>query len=271
VTKQQAAFVIIVNAFVSLVISLAVALLVYHLSAPPAPPALPPTAESAGLSTDTPQAGTRPAPASLVYTVRQGDTLSGIADRFGVPIGDLMRANGLTNADLLQVGQTLVIPTSGLPSGTATFTPVPMPTETPLPFEPPTPLPTGVAPPAEPAVTPVPTATPTALPPTALPLAVRISEVIAAGNYANEAVVILNFGRPVRLDGWTLGSQDGRQYTFPNLFLGSGGGVRVHTISGQDTPTDLYWGQQSAAWNSPGAVVTLRDGAGRVVDSYRLP
>jgi LysM repeat protein len=271
VTKQQAAFIIIINAFVSLVISLTVVLLVHYLAAPRSPPALSPTAEIAGPPTDTPQAESQPMPSQLTYTVQPGDTLLGIADRFDVPVADLMQANGLTDADFLQIGQTLTIPASGLPPGTTTFTPVPTPTETPLPFEPPTPLPTGVAPPAEPAATPAATATPTPLPPTALPVAVRISEVIAAGDYASEAVVIFNYGRPVRLDGWTLSGQDGQQYTFPNLFLGAGGGVRIHTASGQDAPTDLYWGQQTAAWDNPGTIITLRDGAGRVMDSYKLP
>jgi LysM repeat protein len=272
VTKQQAAFIIVVNAFVSLVISLVVVLLVHYLVIPLSLPAAPPpTAESAGPPTSTRQAGTKPAPTPLIYTVQPGDTLLGIAARFDVSAGDLMRANGLTNADLLQVGQTLVIPAGAPSAGTATFTPVPTPTETPLPFEPPTLLPMKAAPPAEPAATTAPTVTPTPLPPTALPVAVRVSEVVAAGDYVNEAVIILNHGRSVRLDGWTLSSQDGRQYTFPSLFLGSGGGVRIHTIAGQDTSTDLHWGQQSAVWNSPGDIITLRDSAGRVMDSYKLP
>ena len=43
------------------------------------------------------------------YTVRAGDTLSRIADAHGTTVGALMEANGLTNADLLEVGQRLEV------------------------------------------------------------------------------------------------------------------------------------------------------------------
>jgi LysM repeat protein len=45
-----------------------------------------------------------------VYTVRPGDTLSTIAQRNGVTVNDLIRANNLTNPDRLNVGQQLIIP-----------------------------------------------------------------------------------------------------------------------------------------------------------------
>lgn len=41
------------------------------------------------------------------YTVRRGDTLSEIAKRNGISAGDLMRLNGLTNANFVWVGQQL--------------------------------------------------------------------------------------------------------------------------------------------------------------------
>lgn len=45
------------------------------------------------------------------YVARRGDTLSGIAQRFNVPLAVLIRANNLPN-DRLRVGQILKIPTS---------------------------------------------------------------------------------------------------------------------------------------------------------------
>ncbi len=56
-----------------------------------------------------------PTPAGL-YVVQQGDTLGGLAEDFGTTVEDLMAANGLTDANAIQAGQTLLIPS--LISGT---------------------------------------------------------------------------------------------------------------------------------------------------------
>jgi len=56
-----------------------------------------------------------PTPAGL-YVVQQGDTLGGLAEDFGTTVDDLMAANGLTDANAIQAGQTLIIPS--LISGT---------------------------------------------------------------------------------------------------------------------------------------------------------
>lgn len=45
-----------------------------------------------------------------IYTVGRGDTLYGIARKFGVPVRDITSLNGLSNVDQLMVGQSLVIP-----------------------------------------------------------------------------------------------------------------------------------------------------------------
>jgi LysM repeat protein len=47
------------------------------------------------------------------YTVEPGDTLSGIAVRFGVPLGRLAASNGLDPAGLLLIGTRLRVPTAG--------------------------------------------------------------------------------------------------------------------------------------------------------------
>jgi len=51
-------------------------------------------------------------PSVSAYRVRRGDTLSGIARKFGVRLSYLMNANNLRNANRLSVGQTLKIPGS---------------------------------------------------------------------------------------------------------------------------------------------------------------
>jgi lipoprotein-anchoring transpeptidase ErfK/SrfK len=51
-----------------------------------------------------------PSPNQLSHTVRQGETLAAIARNYGVSVDALVAANGIADADLLYVGQTLVIP-----------------------------------------------------------------------------------------------------------------------------------------------------------------
>ncbi|MCZ7572736.1 MAG: LysM peptidoglycan-binding domain-containing protein [Ardenticatenaceae bacterium] len=47
---------------------------------------------------------------TIVYVVRYGDTLSGLAVRFQTTVAEIMRLNGLTNPNLIYVGQVLRIP-----------------------------------------------------------------------------------------------------------------------------------------------------------------
>ena len=72
-----------------------------------------------------------PTPSGL-YRVQAGDTLSGLAEEFGTTVEELMAANGLTDANALQAGQALIIPslisdtlpliTEVVPAGTAVLT-----------------------------------------------------------------------------------------------------------------------------------------------------
>ncbi|MBN1284949.1 MAG: LysM peptidoglycan-binding domain-containing protein [Anaerolineae bacterium] len=51
-----------------------------------------------------------PARPVVTYTVRTGDTLNGIAARFGVSPAALAAANGITNWSYIQIAQVLIIP-----------------------------------------------------------------------------------------------------------------------------------------------------------------
>jgi LysM repeat protein len=69
----------------------------------------------------------------VTYTVKPGDTLSGIADLFGVTVDDIVRANNIADPNALQVGQVLIIPGRAptpapavTPSGTVTTTQTPI-------------------------------------------------------------------------------------------------------------------------------------------------
>ncbi|NMO14032.1 LysM peptidoglycan-binding domain-containing protein [Pyxidicoccus fallax] len=65
-----------------------------------------------------PSAPSSPPPSSggQRYTVKSGDTLSGIAGRFGTTVGALQQANGISNPNRIYAGQTLTIPGGGSPS-----------------------------------------------------------------------------------------------------------------------------------------------------------
>jgi LysM repeat protein len=75
-----------------------------------------------------------PAPTSSggVYIVQPGDWLSRIASRFGVSLSALMAANGITNANLIYVGQRLIIPGAGAATPTPPPASTPVPTTTPV-------------------------------------------------------------------------------------------------------------------------------------------
>lgn len=54
----------------------------------------------------------QPAPAAGTYTVVSGDTLSGIAARYGTTVAALAAANGIANPNLIRVGQVLQLSSS---------------------------------------------------------------------------------------------------------------------------------------------------------------
>ncbi|MDX9884940.1 peptidoglycan DD-metalloendopeptidase family protein [Thauera sp.] len=82
-----------------------------------------------GISTGT----ATPAPASGYHTVRQGDTLLGVARQYGVTLPDLVAWNNVTDPNQIHVGQTIRVSPPGAAPGTiavpgsagAVATPVP--------------------------------------------------------------------------------------------------------------------------------------------------
>lgn len=54
--------------------------------------------------------------AQTEYRVKRGDTLYGIARSFGLPLSEILKANGLKETDRLVEGKTLRIPAAGSPA-----------------------------------------------------------------------------------------------------------------------------------------------------------
>jgi hypothetical protein len=73
-------------------------------------------------------------------------------------------------------------------------------------------------------------------------------------------------GTDLELGGWTVRDEADHVYRFPNGYtLAAGETVTLHTGSGTDSQTDLYWGEGRAVWNNGGDTVIVRDADGREV------
>jgi competence protein ComEC len=108
---------------------------------------------------------------------------------------------------------------------------------------------------------------------TATPEALNVAQINADAegddreNLNDEYIVLKNTGaEPLDLSGWTVADEAGRTYTVPDGFtLAPGTTVTLHTGSGTDTDTDLYWGSGSPIWNNGGDTVIISTPNGTVV------
>jgi hypothetical protein len=179
-----------------------------------------------------------PTSTPTVYEIKSGDSLGTIASQFGVKVDDIIAVNGITDPNRVSVGQKLVIPMGGLPkTSTPQFTPLPTTT-----------LSSGAEAPPQ--------------------LAIRAINNL--GDLPNENVMLINLGGSVNLSGWTLRDQQNNVYPFPNINLFQGGAVIIHTTTGRDTVTDLYWGKTGAMWQN-GETATLVDPQGRTHTTFSTP
>ncbi|HIE25265.1 MAG TPA: lamin tail domain-containing protein [Anaerolineales bacterium] len=100
---------------------------------------------------------------------------------------------------------------------------------------------------------------------------VEIVSVIGAGTFEAEMVLVRYNGEgELHLEGWTLKDEDKNVYDFPKLTLYPAGAVQIHTMAGQDTVVDLYWGLRQSVWQS-GEEVKLIDSQGTERASYKVP
>jgi LysM repeat protein len=190
-----------------------------------------PSATSTTLATVTPiLPGATATP--IIHVVKRGDSLSGIAFKYDVAIEALVEANGIADTNVIRIGQELIIPG-------------------------PTPIPTATLPP---------TVTPT----TRVPPTLEIVEVIGRGAPATETVVIVNRGHGFSIEGWTLRDAQGNVYVFPQLYLGPGAEVRVHTGGGDNTPLHLFWNRDTAVWQEAGDTAVVADPRGVIYASKQL-
>jgi LysM repeat protein len=177
-----------------------------------------------GAAAGTPAAGTE-------YVVQAGDSLSGIADRFGVSVATIVSANRLDNPDFVFSGQRLIIPSGDAPLPAATPTPIAASVNS----------------------------------------GIRLANVESAGVAGAEAIDVGNDSDlAVNLQGWRLEREGGPSYTFGNLLLFPGSGLKLHSGAGTDSSVDVYWNQPGTVW-ATGAVARLINPQGTEVSRLTVP
>jgi LysM repeat protein len=183
----------------------------------------------------------------VVHTVQSGETLNMISGQYDVTVDDIMLVNGLTDPNIISIGQQLTIPVGGIPTPT-----VPAPTEE-VAAVLPSPIPT------EPAAT-------------GGGGQIGVTAVLDPGALDTEAVQFVNSGAQQQsMQGWKVRDEDSNVYTFGNVSIfGEGAGVLLHTRAGDDTFSDLFWGLAEPAWRS-GEQVTLSDANEQVIATFIVP
>ena len=176
------------------------------------------------------------------YVVRADDTLGKIAADYEVSVEKLLKFNGLKDPNALSVGMVIYIP----------IEPEIVPTDEPTPTRQ-----AGLV-----------SGTPGDVEQGG---SVVINSVIGIGDIASERVFLSRTGKGVLVvSGWRIMDEDGNVFALPNLELYEGGAVNLWTKSGTQTVVDLFWGLQSAVWES-GETVALIDADGKLQASYIIP
>jgi hypothetical protein len=80
-------------------------------------------------------------------------------------------------------------------------------------------------------------------------------------------------GKSVTLTSWTLRDAAGHVYRFPKVALAAHKSVEVHTGTGKNSASNLYWGHKppssaSYVWNNSGReTATLKNASGKTIDN----
>jgi hypothetical protein len=83
-----------------------------------------------------------------------------------------------------------------------------------------------------------------------------------------EYIVVKNSGTTARtLTGYTIRDKAGHVYKFPTFSLKAGASVYLHTGSGTNTTTHLYWRSHWYIWNNNGDTAFLRNSSGTLKDT----
>lgn len=88
-------------------------------------------------------------------------------------------------------------------------------------------------------------------------------------NLNDEYVIFRNkCTHPINLSGWVLKDANNKTYIFENFILNNKTTVTLHTGSGINNLTDLYWNQKTAVWNNDGDHLSMWDSKGNLILNY---
>jgi LysM repeat protein len=189
----------------------------------------------------------QPTLAARTYEVVPGDSLSEIAQVFGVSVEQLLEINNLDNPDALRIGMILKLPNPGTAGDEAD---------------------NAAQDRLEEESQPEPT-----LPP---PLVsensdIRISTIAGVNDLATEHLQIQSVSpEALSLEGWRLETNDGLIYYFPNITLFEHGALDLYSRAGINSVVALYWGRSSPIFQS-GDRAVIYDAEGNVQAVYSIP
>ncbi len=83
-------------------------------------------------------------------------------------------------------------------------------------------------------------------------------------NLNDEWIEISGYG--TEITGWTVSDAANHVYTFPEFIIY--GKVKIHTGSGKDSSTELYWNMKTPVWNNDGDTATLKNRNGDTISIY---
>ncbi len=85
-----------------------------------------------------------------------------------------------------------------------------------------------------------------------------------------ETLVIINRGAGTSLKDWKLEGSPLGIFIFPDIFLFSGGSIRIHTAAGENTASDLFLNQGESAW-PPGTIIILSNAKNGEISRFTMP
>jgi hypothetical protein len=85
-----------------------------------------------------------------------------------------------------------------------------------------------------------------------------------------EWIKLKNYGNKAKkLKGWTIRDTSGHVYKFKEFTLKPDKAVKLHTGSGSNTKTDVYWHADGYVWNNGGDKAILKNRNGNKVDTCK--